>query len=188
MFKNLQGAKPFKTCEVLSTLCVRNRATAQINASRIQVWRWSVTKHSSKQSDLELTRINTGKGFSLVLQPAGFFCWRQSQTNTCLLLESDPKSLGLCSVELMNLFRTRHLHPAQGSTGSVASPQSVGWKKCNWLPKKWESIKAGSADTKESMLFHQIAHSSSENLTPAFFNALCWIFNANLYSCQLLFF
>lgn len=157
---DLQGAKPFRTWEILSTLCLRSRATAQGSASRIQMWRWSVTKHSSQQSDTELTSINTEKGFSLVLQPAGFFCWWQSQVNTCLLFESDPKLQGLHSVQLINLFRTRHLHPAQGS-----SPQSVGWKKCSWFTKIGKAAKQIQLTPKcprESMLFHQIAPSSSE--------------------------
>lgn len=185
---HLQEAKPFKTWEILPTLCLRSRATAQSSASRTQMWRWSVTKHSSQQSDINLTSINTEKRFSLVLQPAGFFfCWRQSQANTCLLFwVRSPIRRSLLSAV------NKSLQDKAPASCSRQQPTICGVKKVQVAHKNWEKQQSRFSwhqNVPGSLCcFTRLLPAAQKNLPPAFFNALCWTFNANLYSCQLLFF
>lgn len=121
------------------------QSNTQTNVSRIQAWRWSVTKHPPSSQISKSQELTLKRDFHWI------FYWRQSQTNTCLLLESDPKFLGVCSVQLINLFRMRHLGSAQGS-----SSQSVGWKKCNWLPKNGKAAKQIQLTTRSLCCFTRL--------------------------------
>lgn len=82
------------------------------------------------------------------------------------------------------LITTQGLWPGQWSTISRV-------KKVQLIHKHGKATNQTQLTQKcptESMPFHQITYSSSENVDLAFFNALHLAFNANLYSCQLLFF
>lgn len=74
-----------------------------------------------------------------------------------------------------------------GVCGQSSSPQSVGWRKYTWSTKmgnqqsrfSWHQNVLGSL-----WCFTRLLTAAQKNLTLAFFNALRWTVNANLYSCQ----
>lgn len=160
---------PLKTWEILSTPCLRNRATPQTSASRIQMWDWSMTKHSSKQSDIKLTNINTEKDFQLHCSQQDFAGGKARPTPVCFLNQI-PELQGLCSVQSINLFRTRHLHSAQRNMGSLAraAVHNLWGEESALGPQKWESSKADSADTKMSYGVYAVSPDCSRQLRKSY--------------------
>lgn len=159
----LQGAKLFKTWEILSTLCLRNRATPQTNASRIQMWHLSMTKHSSKQADISSQALALKRIFNCVAASRILLKAKLDQHLSAFWIRSPITRFLLSAVNKSLQDKTLVFCSLQHSLWPEQQPTI-----CAIGSQKRESSKADSVDTKMSHGVYAVSPDCSQQLRKSY--------------------